>query len=193
MEMNNTSADTANLYGGGNTKAAIKFGSFTDTWRHVTLVFNGKMLTAYANGEKVGSGTIIAATDGTKRFAFGNDVDGYAGAAGDISWKGAMDELRLSATAFDADYVALEYAAMADEDLLAFGKVQTLDVTMPVFASADVTAEADAFVVSYTLTSGAGSFVALMTDVATEKTVSVPFAAGETSVSIPSDLYPPTV
>lgn len=173
MEMNKTSADTANLYGGGNTKAEIKFGSFTDTWRHVTLVFNGKTLTAYANGEKVGSETIIAATDGTKRFAFGNDVDGYAGAEGDISWKGAMDELRLSATAFDADYVALEYAAMADEDLLAFGAVEALDTTTMTFEDAPtLVADADGHpVLSIAVKEGQGKLEAVYTNLATGESV----------------------
>lgn len=135
MEMSNNSADTANLYGAGATKLAAKFGTFTDVWRHVALVFTGTTLTAYADGVKVASGTINAASDGTKRFAFGNDVDGYGGVAGDISWKGAMDELRLSGTAFDADYVAFEYAAMANEDLLAFGPVREMDATLPTFES----------------------------------------------------------
>ena len=164
----NSGGPSVDIYGGNSVKLNASIGLENEKWLYVTLVFSGTTCNVYANGAYVAQKTNIGtASDSTKRWVLGNDVDGYGGVDGDISWKGSIDEARLSGIAFSADYLALEYAAMADSDFLAMGEVQTMDPTMPKFSSMTVTANATAgFDVSFVLAEGAGTLKAVLTDVA---------------------------
>lgn len=167
IEINNTANGVA-VRGNGNTSATIGIPSAVKTdWTYLSFVYNEKTATVYANGEKAGSGSIGAATDNDLRWVFGNDTDGYKGAAGDISWKGSMDEIRLSAAAQTDDYAKAEYQAMG-EDFLTAGEVVPLDSTAPAFETPVVQVASDgSATMTFTVTDGEGEVSTLVDGVKT--------------------------
>lgn len=173
------------IRGNSSTTATINDTAYAyDAWNYVTFVFNGASASMYVNGKSIGSGTITAATDNDAALVFGNNCNIATGAVGDAAFAGWIDEVRLMDGVPSAAYLALEYAAMTEENLLAFGAVEQMDATMPVFESASVSVSDGAFIVVYALKSGEGAFTAELTDVATGEKTTAPFSAGETSVAI---------
>ena len=86
-------------------------------WSHLTWTFDGTILSLYRNGQPVSSTqvgpTTLNASANPVRF-------GQPGS----SFLGALDELRIESVARSATWIALQYAAMADQ-LLAFGETET--------------------------------------------------------------------
>ena len=156
IEINNT-ANKADVRGNGNTTAGINIPAAVKTdWTYLSFVYDEKTATIYANGEKTGNGSVGAATDNNLRWVFGNDTDGYKGATGDISWKGSMDEIRLSAVAQTADYAKAEYQAMG-EDFLTASEAKSLDPAMPELGTLAATVDgAGNAIVTITVTAGEG-------------------------------------
>ena len=76
------------------------------------------------NGASAGSGTIADVTDNDAALVFGNNCKVADGAVGDAAWSGWIDEVRIMDIVPDAAWVAIEYAAMADEGLLSFGAIE---------------------------------------------------------------------
>ena len=90
--------------------AAVPF----DEWRYLTAVRNGNNMVVYSNGSQVGSGTaaVAMATDNNDvTFAAQeNDLTGDP----DESWRGLLDEIRISEVPRTADWVNAQHASMTD-------------------------------------------------------------------------------
>ena len=120
IEMNKASEGIA-VRGGNNTSKAFTTTTFKNKWSYLAFVYNGTTVTLYQDGVSKGSGAIGQASDNNLRWVFGNDIDGYGGAAGDVSWKGVIDEVRLRAGVTSADWAKAEYATMANAQFLTWG------------------------------------------------------------------------
>jgi hypothetical protein len=163
-------ASSVNVYGSSTTmfSAGLPSGLKGTDWTHLVMVYTNTTCSVYTNGVLSASGTVAKVTDNGQMFAFGNDVDGYAGAVGDISWKGAMDELRLSGVSFSAQYVAAEYVAMSDANLLSFSAPVLMDADAFRFEGAPTATVSTAGVsLSVDVLKGKGSLLAVFTDLAT--------------------------
>ena len=124
LEMDNTGAGQR-IFGGDGTYGTLNYdkAKMAD-WTHVTVVFSGAWTTPdgavntntafYVNGAYRGSLRLGAATFNTSRpFTVGNDSD-FADGGPDVSFKGWMDEVRVSPGAMTVDEVATRHAAMAE-------------------------------------------------------------------------------
>lgn len=152
-------------------------------WTYFTFVYDGAKVALYANGQHVGTTDTAIVKDNTSRLCFGNNVKGYGDGVGDAAWCGWIDEARLSGgVARSADFIALEYAAMADEGLLAFGAVETMDDTTMTFEAAPtLAADADGHpVLSIAVTAGQGKLEAVYTNLATGESVTRTLAENAT-------------
>jgi hypothetical protein len=59
---------------------------------------------------------MTAVTDNDAPLVFGNNVAIANGQTGDCAWSGLIDEVRYLRAAKSADWIAAEYAAMADDE-----------------------------------------------------------------------------
>ena len=89
--------------------------SMISNWVYLTLVFNGTTGSIYENGVLCRSGMFNVATDNDAPLVFGNTVAIAGGATGEQAWNGWIDEVRYLKGAKSADWIAAEYAAMADD------------------------------------------------------------------------------
>lgn len=103
------------IFGNSGTWAAVPYDKDKlARWTHIAAVFNGANADFYVNGAYRGSASIKAASFRTDRpFAVGNDSD-FADGGEDVSFKGWIDEVRVSQGAMGADEIATRYAAMAE-------------------------------------------------------------------------------
>ena len=95
-----------------------------NNWVYVTVVFNGTSCSIYENGELCKSGTIAAASDNDSPLVFGNNVAIASGETGTQAWNGWIDEVRYLNGAKTAEWIAAEYAAMANGAFVAAGEVE---------------------------------------------------------------------
>lgn len=94
--------------------------TFQTKWVHMAFVFNGGVLTAYANGEPLSStGSITAATDNNLPLSIGSDSDGS-----EAHIQGAFDECRLLDAVASADWIAAEYATVASDTFATAGDIE---------------------------------------------------------------------
>lgn len=172
IEINASSGTTfkPGVRGNSNSSAAFTVNSavYAD-WKYVTFVFNGKTASLYVNGASAGSGTIADVTDNDAALVFGNNCKVADGAVGDAAWSGWIDEVRIMDIVPDAAWVAIEYAAMADEGLLSFGAIEQLDDTAMLFDGVPtVSADGEGVLtLSVTVISGQGKLEAVYTNLAT--------------------------
>jgi len=169
MENANGVATKFSARGASSTAITLITPTYQNTWLHIALVYNDKTLTAYANGEPCGSGTIAAATDNGLPLSFGNNSNGS-----ERSFPGLYDEIRLSKGAKSADRVAAEYATMFDSSFLSASDAVATSPDMPIIDSVSVAWD-NGTEVSVTLKSGRGTATAIFTDVATSDIYTVPF------------------
>lgn len=170
LENANGVATKFSARGASGTAITLTTPTYQNAWLHIALVYNGTTLTAYANGNPCGSGTIAAATDNGKPLSFGNNSNGS-----ERSFPGLYDEIRLSKDAKSAERIAAEYAAMSDSSFLSAYDAVPTSPDMPIIDSASV-AWNNGTEVSVTLESGRGTAAAIFTDVATSDIYTVPFA-----------------
>ena len=176
IEVSASSGTTLKIDARGNgsskTVQTVTPSVFTD-WVYLTFVYNGTTCSIYANGASVGDSTIIPVTDNDAALVFGNNCKVADGLVGDAAWSGWIDEVRLMDATPGADRIALEYAAMADEGLLAFGAVEALDTTTMTFEDAPtLVADADGHpVLSIAVKEGQGKLEAVYTNLATGESV----------------------
>lgn len=96
--------------------------TFQTKWVHMAFVFNGGVLTSYANGAPLSStGSITAATDNNLPLSIGSDSDGS-----EAHIQGAFDECRLLDAVASADWIAAEYATVASAAFVTAGEVKTV-------------------------------------------------------------------
>ncbi len=121
--------DALDLRGGnnGNDDAnSVSVSMLKNTWSYLVFVFDGSSASVYQDGALIGGAgsKFTKATDNDMYWVFGNDTDGYNGAAGDISWKGVIDEVRLRGVATSDDWQKAEYDSMANAAFLEYGAAQ---------------------------------------------------------------------
>lgn len=101
--------------------------SMIDGWVYLTVVYNGGTISIYENGERCKTGTYLAAAaDNDQPLVFGNSVAIASGESGEQAWNGWIDEVRLLKGAKSAEWIAAEYAAMADASFLSTGAVESI-------------------------------------------------------------------
>lgn len=100
--------------GASSTSIQATIPATTEDWQFLTVVYNSTTATVYANGVKVSSGSITAATDNGMTITLG-------GFNGEIVHNGQYDEIRIAKTVPTADWALAEYRSMAVAD---FVKVQ---------------------------------------------------------------------
>ena len=91
-------------------------------WTHMALVYDGATCTVYSNGYALVSGTVTPATDNGLPFSIGCDSDGD-----EAYVRGAFDECRLLDAAASADWIAAEFATMADASFVVAGPATSAD------------------------------------------------------------------
>ena len=100
--------------------------SMIDNWVYLTLVFNGTTGAIYENGALCRSGTFNVATDNDAPLVFGNTAAIANGATGEQAWNGWIDEVRYLKGAKSSEWIAAEYAAMADPGFLTAGAAENV-------------------------------------------------------------------
>lgn len=130
------SANSVSALGGGNTTyTKVNFNStLRNTWSYLTFVYDGAELRIYQNGTYCNGFAINPATDNDAPLCFGNLTGGYGNGTGDCAWCGWIDEVRLADCVPTAEWVAAEYAAMADESAFSFSRVTVVDAATPVLS-----------------------------------------------------------
>ena len=193
------------IYGSGNDATATtgRLGTFTlGEWGHCAFVYSGTSCILYTNGVVATTETITATQNNNMYLCFGNKTEGFGDSAGENSWNGWIDEVRLQDGARSGAELAAEFAAMSG-NALACGAVEEIshDTTAPVFGSAPVfAASGDSLQFSVLVAGGSGAVLAEYTDVysgvAVTNTVatlsgneSFPLAASETPSLEPDHLY----
>ncbi len=104
--------------GSSNTRVrATTAFSLKNVWVYLSFVYDGKHCTIYVNGAPANSyAYMTAVTDNDAPLVFGNNVAIANGQTGDCAWSGLIDEVRYLRAAKSADWIAAEYAAMADDE-----------------------------------------------------------------------------
>ncbi|MBQ6245713.1 MAG: hypothetical protein IJK04_02520, partial [Kiritimatiellae bacterium] len=122
IEMGNGS-DTAFQARGAARDQNTCAGSFSPglqgRWTHIALVYDGTCCSVYSNGHELVAGTITPATDNNQSLSIGCDSDGD-----EAYVRGAFDECRLLDAAASADWIAAEYATVADDAFVSAGTVK---------------------------------------------------------------------
>ena len=117
IEMATASPASFNVRGAARDKDQCK-GAFSpnlqNRWTHIALVYDGSTCTVYSNGYALVSGPVTPATDNGLPLSIGCDSDGS-----EQNIRGAFDECRLLNAAASADWIAAEYATVADASFLA--------------------------------------------------------------------------
>jgi hypothetical protein len=112
-------------YGSSKTRvrATTDF-SLKGAWVHLEFVYDNKSCTIYTNGAPAKSYAYMTpVADNDAPLVFGNNVSIASGATGDCAWPGLIDEVRYLKAAKSAEWIAAEYAAMADPHFLTAGAV----------------------------------------------------------------------
>ena len=101
--------------------------SLKDVWVHLAFVYDNKSCTIYTNGAPANSYAYMApATDNDAPLVFGNNVNIANGLSGDCAWSGLIDEVRYLKGAKSTEWIAAEYAAMADASFLTAGAAENI-------------------------------------------------------------------
>ena len=110
--------------GKGNSGSSASLpATLTDAWGYLTFVYDGNKCHVYENGAWVFDSSITACADNDDPLVFGNKTM-VADGGGDAAWNGWIDEARFAKGTKSAEWVAAEYAAMADANFLSAGKVE---------------------------------------------------------------------
>jgi len=162
-------------------------------WVHLVFVFNGTKCTVYYNGQPTASVNkdITAATNNNLPLCFGSNVGAVGDGDGNCTWGGWMDEVRFSGSVAGAEYIAAEYAAMADSSVLEYSAAtpEEYDSNLPAISAApsfEWSYSENAFVFSVPVDSGAGKIKAEFTDLAdisVKKTVLIATLDGSETAS----------
>ncbi|MGN0845031.1 MAG: LamG-like jellyroll fold domain-containing protein, partial [Kiritimatiellia bacterium] len=142
-----------------------------NTWTKYDVVWNDTSVSLYLNGSLIGTQTIKpsgTALDGSLAFTVG----GLSG-SGYGTLKAYHDEVRIATTPLSADWVAADYAQVANSDYYVYGDVMPVDDSAIVFADEPIVTEHDGqLILSVSLAedSGSGSLSAIYGD-------ALPFAA----------------
>ena len=123
VEMNNGSTTAINARGAknddGKTLPNAKVPDITKGWLHLTLVFNGTMLSAYTNGAlSATTNNINAAKDNGRALVLGSNVGG-----GERSFMGRYDECRLYKGVLSPGRIEAEYGQAAVEGYHVWGRM----------------------------------------------------------------------
>lgn len=144
-------------------------------WSYLTFVFEGSKITVYENGTQEYTTTGLGnATNNDAPLGIGTRPDiAYSGCTGDANWCGWIDEVRLNPSAVSADYVALEYTAMATDGFLSFGAAEVMDDTAMKFEDVPTFApdEDGVMTLSVAVLSGGGKLEAEYENLATGEKV----------------------
>lgn len=125
QECHSENARTIYAYGCGGESILYTIPmAIVGNWVHLTFVYSGTNCSMYANGEFVGSGTIIPARDNGLTLSIGGVSNGN-------EWclYGDYDEVRIRRTALSASEIAFDYNAMKQHDFLVAGTAGAVDVT----------------------------------------------------------------
>ena len=133
---NDGSANNVSALGGANTTyTKVNFNStLRNTWSYLTFVYDGAQLLIYQDGAYCNGFAINPATNNDAPLCFGNLTGGYGNGTGDSAWCGWIDEVRLAGRVPTANWIAAEYAAMANESVVSFSRVSVVDTATPVLA-----------------------------------------------------------
>ena len=119
------------IRGGDTTRVEGVFNESLDNkWGHMSLVYDGSLISVYNNGQLCAEGAIGPATDNGQTFSFGDNSTG-----GEANLHGSFDECRLYSKAISADRAKAEYEAMtnpgflSNEGLQATGSGDVIAVT----------------------------------------------------------------
>ena len=138
-------------------------------WGHVAFAYeHGVALKSYLNGvsdrTKNSPGNL---TGSSTYWTFGS----YMNKATGDSFKGDMDELRIFDGVASGDWIALEYATMADAAFFGMGEIESVDATVQKFQTPTVVRNANGtYTVTVVLSENSGD-------------VGVVYDAGETAVT----------
>ena len=128
----NGASHTVTPFGSGSTTTKLNFrSSLRNVWSRIAFVYEGTSCRLYQDGVYVGTASINAVTDNDARLCFGNLTGGYGTGTGDCAWCGWIDEVRLADGVPTADWLAAEYAAMADTNAVSYGAVVSVDMGDP--------------------------------------------------------------
>lgn len=157
-------------------------------WSYVTFVYADSSLHTYQNGKLVKTIPITPVKDNNAPIAIGNNVAGYGDALGDCAWNGWVDEMRLVAGVPSPEYIAAEYAAMANENALVYSHVSDIDPAQPVILAAPTLVWTESgFKFSAEVATGNGDVCAIYKDLATG------LAITNTIATLTSDMESPLV
>ena len=121
MNANNTKNSKLDIRGSSSYVMTLPQGLFS--WTYLTFIYDSTKVYVYQNGAYVSEGKITNCIDNDAPIAIGNNVAAYGNGVGDAGWMGWVDEVRLMDGKPSADYLAAEYAAMGNADLLSYGNV----------------------------------------------------------------------
>lgn len=127
-----------------------------NTWTKYDVVWNDTSVSLYLNGSLIETQTIKpsgTAIDGTLAFTIG----GLSG-SGYGTLKAYHDEVRIATTPLSADWVAADYAQVANSNYYTYGDVMPVDDSAIVFADEPiVTNQDDQLILSVSLADNSGS------------------------------------
>ena len=109
MQKNTTKLEAIGA-GDGSTFRSIGNGATVPTitsWFYLTVVWDDKTITAYANGSQIATGTVTVSNAQPSFFSIG----GF-GASNPRGWYGRYDEVRMYDGVLSADRIAADYATM---------------------------------------------------------------------------------
>ncbi len=95
-------------------------------WVHLALAYNGTTVKVYTNGAESASATIKAATNNQHPLTFGNNS-----AASEVTFKGLMDECRLSSGNLSAAWMRAEHDNVAKADFAEYSEMQSNAASAP--------------------------------------------------------------
>lgn len=117
------------VYGGGGEATLVTIPTLEKQWVYLTLAYDGKTCSVYANGQLVQKAELQAAPTGNGNpIAFGNQGD-----VAEWSLFGHYDEIRLSTGNPTAVEVAADYLTMTDADFFSASPAQSVDPAPAVF------------------------------------------------------------
>ena len=91
--------------------------SMLNAWVNILVIFEDDVVTTYANGRNVGTGSISAVLDNDDYLTFG----GYGGL---FSLNGQYDEIRLRGGSLSADRIKADYDMIVNRNFLRYGPVE---------------------------------------------------------------------
>ena len=122
----------------GDSQQSTVFGNVADgNWQFLTVVYDGTTSRAYLDGTwKSTKNIVAAATDNNKTLTLGNNQ-----AKTETTLKGTLDEMRLRDAVSSSDWIAAEYATVANASFAAYGTIEPIVADLPalgVSTAADV-------------------------------------------------------